>query len=420
MGYSSVTLYRENAQKEKCVVIYYKHISTLRESTSVFVKLKDFDKKAKRVKHSDADHEIKNRIIARLHSDVEHIIDTYMNEHRIKPDGAYVKKQLQLTSDTVRLNVGAELTEYYQQFLTEKALFFNNPDRSKQSLKDYKSTYNALIDYQKVIGSIPMNAINSKDWLERFNQFLAKDRPRIANYKFLTSKQSSKTRHKRFSCLRVFAKWMVLNGQLANFDTLNMYKIRVVGNNHYALSLGELKLIHETTFIRETHKKAIDMFLFACHTGLRISDVRLVKQSMITTIKSGRFLQMKTQKSKIDAEIPLSQFAEQILVKYDYNLRLYSEGNVNKYIHEALSTLEVFKEKYVYGAKNEDAPKYELITFHSGRRTFITNLVNNNVNLNAIMKMTGHKKISTLQGYINPNYELISENIKIFNDITNE
>jgi hypothetical protein len=33
------------------------------------------------------------------------------------------------------------------------------------------------------------------------------------------------------------------------------------------------------------------------------------------------------------------------------------------------------------------------------------------------MKMTGHKKISTLQEYINPDYELITENIKVFNDL---
>ncbi len=419
MGYSSVTLYRENVQKEKLVVIYYKHISTLRESTTVYVKSKDFDKKAERVRQSDEDHERKNRIIARVHSDIEHIIDTYMYEHRIKPDGAYVKKQLQLNSDSIRLKSDAELTEYYQQFLTEKALFFKNPDRSIQSLKDYKSTYNALMDYQKVTGSIPLNAINSNEWLERFNQFLANDRPRIVNYIFLTKKQSSKTRHKRFSCLKGFGKWLVLNGHLTNFNVLNSYGIRVVGNDHYALTLAEMKLIHQTTFSKETHQKAIDLFLFACHTGLRISDVRSVKKSMVKTKSGRRFLELVTKKTKADVEIPLSQFAEQILVKYDYNLRLYSEVNTNKYIHEALSTLDEFNEYYVYGADNEDAPKYQLITFHTGRRTFITNLVNNNVNLNAIMKMTGHKKLSTLQEYINPNYELISENIKVFNDLTN-
>jgi site-specific recombinase XerD len=138
---------------------------------------------------------------------------------------------------------------------------------------------------------------------------------------------------------------------------------------------------------------------------------------MVKTKKNTLILELNTQKTKTKAEIPLSKFAHHILEKYNYNLKLYSEANTNAYIHEALRTITAFNEPYVYGSENEDAPKYKLITFHTGRRTFITNLVNNNVNLNAIMKMTGHRKISTLQEYINPNYELVIENIRVFNNL---
>ena len=70
-----------------------------------------------------------------------------------------------------------------------------------------------------------------------------------------------------------------------------------------------------------------------------------------------------------------------------------------------------------FGNDGDSKPIYEQITFHTARRTFITNLVNANISLNAIMKMTGHKKITTLQEYINSDYQLIKENIKIFNEI---
>lgn len=415
MAFTAVVLYRTKTNTEKQLVIYYKNRTALRHSTFVSVKEKDFDKRAGRIKSSDSEHEIKNEIINRVQIVVEDLIVQYIAENGVKPDGAYIRKQLKLESDAVKMKSESELQDYYLQFLQEKTIFFDNPERSAQSLKDYRSTYNALLDYQRVVNSIPLNALVNKSWLEAFNQFLAKERPKIKDYTFLTDKQSSKTRHKRFICLKNFGNWLVMNGYLPQVDVLTKYKVRVEDNVHYALTLDEMKQLQVYPFERLTHQRAVDVFLFACHTGLRISDIFQVKKSMIKE-KSGKFImELKSQKTRERAEVPLSRFAVHILQKYAYNLKLYSAVKLNKYLHEALQALPVFNEYYVYGPKNEDAPKYEIITLHTGRRTFITNLVNNNINLNAIMKMTGHKKISTLQEYINPDYELIAENIQIFN-----
>jgi integrase len=417
MAYSSIKLYRKISNNVKSVVVYYKQKTTLRHLTTVAVKEKDFDKKAGRVKPTDKEYEQKNEIIQRAHEQIESTIVSYVKEHAVKPDCDYVKKQIKLNTDAVKIKSGSELTDYYQKFLQEKTIFFANPDRSKQSLKDYQSTFNALLDYQRVVKSIPLNALVDNIWLEQFNQFLSKERPAVAGYTFLSSKQGAKTRHKRFICLKNFGNWLVSKNHLPSVEVLSKFRIRVEDNNHYALTLDEMKLLQDKIFKRETHQKAIDVFLFACHTGLRISDVKQLKKSMVKNKKGNTVLELNTQKTKAKAEVPISRLALHILDKYNYNLRLFSEQKLNKYIHEALQTIDEFNEYYVYGTRNEDAPKHELITFHTGRRTFITNLVNNNVNLNAIMKMTGHKKISTLQEYINPDYELITENIKIFNDL---
>lgn len=191
MAYSSIKLYRKNANNEKSVIIYYKHNSTLRHLTSVSVREKDFDKKAGRVKLTDSEYEQKNEIIQRVHELIESTILSYITEHGIKPDCDYVKKQIKLNTNTVRLKSDAELTDYYHKFLQDKTIFFNSPERSQESLKDYKSTYNALLDYQRVVNSIPINSIVNRMWLEEFNQFLSKERPRINGYQFLSSPQSS-------------------------------------------------------------------------------------------------------------------------------------------------------------------------------------------------------------------------------------
>ena len=103
MAYSLITLYRKNANNEKAVIIYYKHKTTLRHLTTVTVKEKDFDKKAGRVKPTDNGYEKKNEIIQRAHERNENTIVSYVTEHAVKPDCDFVKKQIKLNNDAIRL-----------------------------------------------------------------------------------------------------------------------------------------------------------------------------------------------------------------------------------------------------------------------------------------------------------------------------
>jgi hypothetical protein len=57
--------------------------------------------------------------------------------------------------------------------------------------------------------------------------------------------------------------------------------------------------------------------------------------------------------------------------------------------------------------------RYEAITLHKGRDSFITNLVDTTP-LNELMKYTGHKKPSTLQGYIDKKRPVKMDYVKIF------
>jgi integrase len=284
-------------------------------------------------------------------------------------------------------------------------------------LKDYTSTKNALLDYIKVNGTVSLNNLNNQIWLSQFNTFLSKTRKEIIGYKFKTSAQNDKTRSKRFSVLKEFGKWLVKNKFLTTIETLNEFRIKPIKIKYYALSLEELKKIQNFRFINANYQKAIDILIVACHCGVRFSDAIRINKNRITNYEDTEILKMISQKSKEKFEVPLTKKVKEILVKYDYNLNLMAGQKVNKYIHEALELVDGFKEEYEYGTEGDAKPIYKLVTFHTGRRTFITNLVNNNISLNAIMKMTGHKKISTLQGYINPDYPLMIENVKIFNDL---
>jgi integrase len=418
MSYSKIILYKENADKEQFVIIYYKHANNaLRHRTGVSVNTRNWDKKVTIVKPTDTSYKNKNEVIKNSHDLVEQIISDFVIENGIKPTSEYVKKELKLGRKLKKEKIEADIIECYDEFLGAKRIEFSSPDRSISSLKDYTSTKNALLDYIKVNGTVSLNNLNNQIWLSQFNTFLSKTRKEIIGYKFKTSAQNDKTRSKRFSVLKEFGKWLVKNKFLTTIETLNEFRIKPIKIKYYALSLEELKKIQNFRFINANYQKAIDILIVACHCGVRFSDAIRINKNRITNYEDTEILKMLSQKSKEKFEVPLTKKVKEILVKYDYNLNLMAGQKVNKYIHEALELVDGFKEEYEYGTEGDAKPIYKLVTFHTGRRTFITNLVNNNISLNAIMKMTGHKKISTLQGYINPDYPLMIENVKIFNDL---
>ncbi|WMI68805.1 tyrosine-type recombinase/integrase [Mangrovimonas sp. YM274] len=418
MGYSTVKLYKENKNKEKFVVIYYKHDgSAIRHRTGITISEKDFDKKAEKIKPSHPSNEDYNKIIGKIQRSIENIIIDYINEHGIKPNSDYVKTQIASGLKERKDSLEADIIDCYEDFLSEKKIMFSSPERSTTSLKDYISTKNALQDYSKVIGHIRPSDINNTIWLTKFNKFLAETRPNITGYKFVTSAQNDKTRAKRFGVLKNFGDWLLKEKYLKDIDALKNFKVKVDKKTYYTLSLEELSLIQNHHFKSLSHQKAIDMFIVACHTGLRFSDVIRISKTKITKKNDAKILSIINQKTKIKVEVPLTDKVLSILKKYDYHLNLLSSQKTNEYIHEGLKNIKEFHELQENSYDGDELHIYDLITFHTGRRTFITNLVNNNVSLNAIMKMTGHRKISTLQQYINPDYNLIMDNVRIFNSL---
>jgi integrase len=417
MAYCNIKLYKQNQLKDKYVIIYYQHETILRYRTGVKVKPKDFDNRSETVKSSDIEYERKNKLIITSFNKIEEMILEYIGNHGIKPTGDYIKQELSLGQTNLKKKLSLELLDCYDDFIKELHIHFSSPDKSITSLKDYKSTRNALADYTVVVKKIKIFDLDNKIWLSLFNQFLAKDRPEIIGYKFKTRKQSDKTRHKRFACLKQFSNWLIEKKIIPTNENLRKFKIRVNNKDHYTLNMKEIKMIQSATFSKPHYQKAIDMFLFACHTGLRFSDIIRVNNSMIKKINGVTILKFYTKKTHEKAEIPLSKIAISILDRYQFRLNLFASQKVNEYLHDALFEISSFKDEYEYGNDGDTKPIFKQITFHTARRTFVTNLVNANISLNAVMKMTGHRKISTLQQYLNPDYELIMDNIKIFNEL---
>ena len=168
----------------------------------------------------------------------------------------------------------------------------------------------------------------------------------------------------------------------------------------YAFDLSENKRL----------ERVRDVFILGCLTGMRYSDYKRIKRENIVN----DVIRMREVKDKSKTlEIPLSSWAKEILEKYDYNLPVISEQKFREYIKET-SRLVGFTEQVIVASRigntiNEESKRRcDLISTHTARRTFITIMKNEGVPDKVIMKITGHRSLSSFHRYYRPNDEDVS------------
>jgi integrase len=135
-----------------------------------------------------------------------------------------------------------------------------------------------------------------------------------------------------------------------------------------------------------------DMFVIGTQTGLRFSDLYAIKKHHI----NGDVITLKTFKTGTTVEIPIFPKTRAVLEKYNYELPdPISNQKFNEYIKEVgkRAGFDTITRKAVKRATGEDVnhkKKYELITTHTMRRSFCTNLYLADYPILGICKISGH------------------------------
>lgn len=153
-----------------------------------------------------------------------------------------------------------------------------------------------------------------------------------------------------------------------------------------------------------------NLFCFCCATGLRYSDA--IKLQWID-VKDGYIeIDVKKTHSHIPA-IPLNEFSQGILDKYagfkDVEENVFpriSNQKYNDYLKD-LGKLAGFNDKVkntrYYGGKSDDVIKdrWELLTSHTARRTFICLSLSAGIPSEVVRSYTGHKNARAMEPYVN-------------------
>jgi len=158
-----------------------------------------------------------------------------------------------------------------------------------------------------------------------------------------------------------------------------------------------------------------DLFIIGCYTGLRFSDLSQLTPEKFT--EDGTRLKIKTAKTGEIVVIPLHWTIKEIIQKYNGEPpRALSNQKMNVYIKELAELAEV-KERVtitkIKGGLNYEKTfeKWELVTVHTARRSFATNMYLAEVPTISIMKITGHRTERAFMKYIKVSQEQNADNL---------
>jgi integrase len=172
------------------------------------------------------------------------------------------------------------------------------------------------------------------------------------------------------------------------------------------LSEDELTKILSADLRKKPYLERVrDIFYVACWLGLRFSDLIRVSRDKFQTEDNMTIFRIEMEKTDQLVAIPVAQVLMPILHKYNFNLPVISIQKLNKYLKELgeISKINQIVEVTDIRAGTKIRTKhfkYELITTHTARRSFATNLYLQGVRSQTIMAFTGHRTERAFLSYL--------------------
>lgn len=152
------------------------------------------------------------------------------------------------------------------------------------------------------------------------------------------------------------------------------------------LTLEEVSRLIKTPYKDEQVKCA---FLLSVFTGLRWSDIKLLKWEDLHEDENGKYFRVTMKKTAKPICVYLSDIGTKYLptrAKSNDNGLVFTLPNntrINAHVRRWCKEAEITKQ----------------VSFHVARHTFATIMLNNGTSLEVVSKMLGHKKLSTTEIY---------------------
>ncbi len=273
-----------------------------------------------------------------------------------------------------------EVFEYHNQqmkSLIDKDFAIGTYERYCTALRHTKE----FIKYKYRVSDYPIKQVN--------NEF-------ITEYEYFLKAIRNCSHNTALKYLTNFKKIMriCLGNDWIDKDPFINYRFQLKEVERDFLLEHEIQAITDKEFATSRLDQVRDVFLFCCFTGLAYSDVKkLSKEHLLIGIDGERWIKINRTKTDTRSSIPVLPMAQAILDKYINNpkcnnenrlLPVNSNQKMNDYLKEIASVCGIEKN----------------ITFHIARHSFATTVtLQNDVPIESVSKMLGHKSIRTTQHY---------------------
>ena len=273
-----------------------------------------------------------------------------------------------------------EVFGYHNQLMKEKV----PGEYSKTTLTRYETTFKHVKEFVRHkyrTDDLYLNQLNH-EFITEFDHFLRTKH----NCNHNSSVKYIKNLRKVIN--------LAVNNDWLNKDPFKGFSVKLKEVKRDFLTEEELqKLIsHEFNILRLDQVR--DIFIFSCYTGLAYVDVeKLTEDNIRKGIDGNLWIYADRTKTKTESNVPLLPEASRIILKYKDNpesnnkgrlLPVISNQKINAYLKE-IATITGIK---------------KTLTFHLARHTFATTVtLLNDVPIETVSKLLGHKSIRTTQIY---------------------
>lgn len=307
------------------------------------------------------------------------------------PTAEQVKEEFKIATKR-KEKIVKSLLEYFDEFMDIRSLLNSWSENNK---KKYSAIRNK---FQKYNPSLQIEELSEANLVK------------IAKF-FQKYWRNNSTFNKRWQDVRAFFKWCDDNNYPIHKDWKNFQiKVKIAKKFIVYLEADELLRIYNYDFTGDKAYLALyrDWLCFGAFTSLRFSDIgRLEKKD----VRDGYF-EITTKKDSDPVKIELNKYSRAIIQKYKKNP--YAKKKVLPPVHNAVLNKNLkdigeicevdttITKTYYEGTRRIELskPKYEFITSHTGRKTFICLALSMGIPPTTVMAWSGHESYEDMKPYI--------------------
>lgn len=326
------------------------------------------------------------------------VLEKYWDGSRVKPNSKrepsnnyqFINDKLQKAEERINdifFFFRANKLEFSKELFLKK---FESEEEVAKITFDFFECFDEFIEVGKL--SKAYNTTKAQNTVKNFLQDFQKDRDyliefdslndyffeELSRYCFIDKEIKNNYFAKIVAVLKTMLRWSIKKGYTDKRD-FEDFKASEHDIDIIYLTFEELMKLYEHEFKIDRLNHVKDFYCMGCFTGLRFSDLSKLHLANI----SNEHIMLSLQKTKTQNHaIKLNKYAKAILEKYKGTiyepLPSISSQKFNDYIKECCELAEIdtlTTINWFVGTKkvSKTVPKYELITSHTARKTFITN-----------------------------------------------